>query len=70
MSCEGGLQRDSDFETHWPELLGTLLDAESAGGGDATSPTLGKIPRTWTSNPQFHGPGIRFECRENVNPYL
>jgi enoyl-CoA hydratase/carnithine racemase len=21
-----GLQRDSDFETHWPEVLGTLLE--------------------------------------------
>jgi len=21
-----GLQRDSDFETRWPEVLGTLLD--------------------------------------------
>src|SRR4029077_8402288 len=24
-----GLQRDSDFETHWPEVLGTLLKTES-----------------------------------------
>jgi len=26
---ERGLQRDSDFETRWPEVLGTLLETES-----------------------------------------
>src|SRR5258708_33537030 len=38
-----GLQRDSDFETHWPEVLGTILETQSCGDhGDVVAyPKIG-----------------------------
>jgi len=29
---ERGLQRDANFEKNWPDVLGTLVDADKKGG--------------------------------------